>query len=175
MNDTTHVTHESRWLARGATLAIAVFWSASGYASPTYPGLIKDDIKALTGLDMPCTPPCTLCHRDLQGGRGTVSQPFGLSMMANGLTYADPPSLASALAALRAKAIDSDGDGAVDVDELSQGNDPDVPGPGQLCLELPRYGCGAHVAPARPVDRLGPAAVVGFLAALSALRRRRRR
>jgi hypothetical protein len=143
------VKQNVRWAALGA----ALLWTASGQASPMYPGALKDDIKALTGLDMPCTPPCTLCHADLQGGRGTVIKPFGVSMMNNGLTYQDTASLARALTAVKAKAVDSDGDGVADIDEISVGHDPDVNGDGQLCGAAPQYGCGARIARARPSDR----------------------
>jgi len=42
---------------------------------------------------------------------------------------------------------DSDGDGKRDIAELRDNEDPNVPGPGNLCSG-PRYGCGAQLAPA---------------------------
>jgi hypothetical protein len=40
-------------------------------------------------------------------------------------------------------ACDSDGDGALDYDELKAGNDADTPGAGAEC---PKYGCGASIS-----------------------------
>ena len=132
-------------------------------ASPTYPAAIKNDLKTLNAADMPCVPPCTICHRDTMGGRGTVIKPFGLSMIANGLAFQDTDALARALAASKANGVDSDGDGVSDVDELSAGHDPNVSGAAPLCTSTPRYGCGASIAPARP------GAAGAFLFALLAL------
>jgi len=163
-----------RWILAGASLAATLCCSATTRASPTYPGLIPGDVKALTGTDMPCTPPCTLCHRDLQGGRGTVVQPFGRSMIARGLTYQDPESLARALGELHANSVDSDGDGVPDITETSLGNDPNAVAGSSLCTQTPAYGCGAHVARQRPRD-LSAAAVLGLgvLALCLAIRRNR--
>jgi hypothetical protein len=137
-------------------------------ASPTYPAAIKDDLKTLNAADMPCTPPCTICHRDALGGRGTVIKPFGLAMIENGLVFQDTDALARALAALKASGVDSDGDGVTDIDELSAGHDPNVSGPAALCVSLPRYGCGASVAPDRPAG--AGAFLFGLLAWLVARR-----
>jgi hypothetical protein len=169
--------HGARRFFGWVTLAAGLLLPHAADASPAYPGVVRDDIKALTGLDMPCTPPCTLCHRDFQGGRGSVIKPFGTSMMKNGLTYQDPASVAAALGALKANAVDSDGDGVADIDELGVGRDPDVAGNGDLCPAAPRYGCGARVARAEP-DNRGALAMVGALIAVAAsvrlIRRRRR-
>jgi hypothetical protein len=42
--------------------------SAPAAASPTFPEAIRD------ALDLPCRPECTICHRDQDGGYGTVVQ-----------------------------------------------------------------------------------------------------
>jgi hypothetical protein len=169
--------HGARRFFGWVTLAAGLLLPQAADASPTYPGLVRDDVKTLTGIDMPCTPPCTLCHRDSQGGRGSVIKPFGTSMMKNGLTYQDPASVAAALGALKANAVDSDADGVADVDELSLGHDPDVAGAGDLCPAAPRYGCGARVARAEPDDR-GVLAMLGALFAVAVggrlIRRRHR-
>ena len=69
------------------------FRTASGpprQASPTYPGQLQKD------LGMPCAPPCTLCHRDQNGGLCTVDKPFGLSMYGAGLRGQSPDGLRAA-------------------------------------------------------------------------------
>ncbi len=139
---------------------------ASG--SPAFPGVVQST------LNMPCAPPCTLCHRDLNGGLGTVVQPFGKAMIAHDAEATNQDSVRSALAALEADAVDSDGDGVPDISELERGQNPNVKGDAGLCG--PTYGCGAHVAPARHLD--GFAAIAGAITALAlagAARRRRRR
>jgi hypothetical protein len=164
----------ARWSFGGFAIGAVLVLAAPVQASPTYPGVLKDDLKSLTGRDMPCTPPCTICHRDSNGGRGTVVKPFGLSMMNNGLAYRDEPSLARALAALKAQATDSDHDGSIDVDEISLGHDPNVPGDGQLCVAGPRYGCGASVARSGPSGGSWLVGAAALLCAMTALMVRRR-
>lgn len=136
-------SHGARLLPSGlgSILTLLAFLGApsgAAHASPTYPGALQ------TELEMACAPPCTICHRDLAGGFGTVEKPFGRAMLAAGLPAASPDRLADALADLRAEGKDSDGDGDPDVEELESGADPN--GDGVLCG--PTYGCGARVAPA---------------------------
>lgn len=119
-------------------LSAGVLFSSRAAASPTYPG----ELQAL--LDMPCVPQCTLCHRDNNGGRGTVVTPFGQAMRQAGLVYKRPDLIQPALDKLQQEGVDSDGDGVGDVDELRQGRNPNQPGEGVLCV---KYGCGASVAP----------------------------
>lgn len=122
-------------------LASALFaYSALGQAHSTFPTLIASE------LDMPCVPACTICHKDTLGGFGTVTEPFGKAMQADGLNFTEP-SLSPALKKLEEAGTDSDGDGVGDVAELRVGQDPngDVDLCGQAALAA-RYGCGAHIA-----------------------------
>jgi hypothetical protein len=110
---------------------------APAHATPEFPGTIADT------LAMPCTPACTLCHETNAGGAGTVTQPFGEAMVARGLIPSDDASLADALAAMEADAVDSDGDGVTDVDALRDGANPN-PGGADFCsVPPPQYGCVA--------------------------------
>jgi hypothetical protein len=99
----------------------------------------------------PCVPPCTLCHRDQDGSFGTVrlsegGKPFGDALMRlGGLEGSDRSGLAPALETLRQAGTDSDGDAEPDLEELTAGRDPNLPGAGSFCG--PTYGCGARVAP----------------------------
>ena len=143
--------------------------SRESHASPDYPGLIADD------LNMPCPPPCTICHRDTLGGLGTVIQPFGKAMMAAGLRFFAPDTVQPALTKLETNHTDSDGDGDDDVLELSSGRDPN--GDLDLCGGSPRFGCGARVAPRAPDRGLGllAALLIGVLLGVAAHRSSARR
>lgn len=128
---------------------------------------------------MDCAPACTLCHRDMNGGLGTVEKDFGDLMSRAGLFANDPSSIAPALAILEdptkadppftagqcppdgTSPCDSDQDGVPDVTELREGTNPNEKG-GELCLV--RYGCGARVEPRGPTR---PNAAAGLLAALA--------
>ena len=150
--------------------AFALGWisfAVPARASSDYPGIVQQH------LSMPCTPQCTICHRDLLGGRGTVVKPFGISMLEAGLTFSTPDSVDPALDDLDMRMVDSDNDGVPDITELRQGDDPNAAGQDSLCGQTgPRYGCGAHIAP-EPEPRSAAWAVA--LAAVFGLAARRRR
>jgi hypothetical protein len=116
-------------------------------AEPTFPGAIQEAAK------IPCTPTCLLCHLTVPGEPSNWTQPFGLTVRANGLVPGHPESIQTVVDNLRAKMVDTDHDGKLDVDELAAGTDPNKADPkAEVCG--PVYGCGAHVAtaplPARP-------------------------
>jgi hypothetical protein len=149
-----------RFVAVLSLLALVVAQRSAG-ASPDYPEAL--DKASL----MPCAPSCTVCHVDSAGGVNTVLQPFGLSMIGQGLSKGDASKIRPAILALFDLNVDSDGDGIGDVKELDEGQDPNVPGQPSVCG--PDYGC-ARVARVGRFDDLAP---VGLLACclLLALRR----
>ncbi len=104
----------------------------------------KNDYSPSVNLDY--TPPCRLCHIDGTTGSGSVQTPFGISMLAHGLT-SDRNSLTPALRALDTDGVDSDGDGTPDISELSSGSDPNTISDAPLSSTDPSYGCA--VAPGR--------------------------
>jgi cytochrome c551/c552 len=120
------------------TLALAALsLSTAAAASPEYPEAMQ------TELGLTKAPGCELCHRAAVEPVGAADTAFGKSMVARGLLgAADTVSLAKALDGLKEGGVDSDGDGARDLDELSWGGDPnhaDVPEGGN---EAPvTYGC----------------------------------
>lgn len=148
------------------SLALAAFL-ASGVAAASagYPAAMKTD------LGLAKAPGCDLCHQAAVDPVGPASAPFGKSMVAKGLVASDPASLSKALEAMRAAGVDSDGDGAEDLDELSWGGDPnhaDVPEGGSQ--EPVTYGCAAGRVPVSGGAAGLALAAVGLLA----LRRGRR-
>lgn len=136
-----------------------LFLVAMAHASSTYPADVQSD------LGMPCAPQCTLCHTSNVGGAGTVTQPFGVAMMDRGLTGGGRASLlTAALDAMATDAIDSDGDGVADVDELADGGNPNDDT--VFCdVVTPSYGCLNTAASAWTLT--------GAIVAAFALRRRR--
>lgn len=108
-----------RWVASAGALFAAVnSWSATGYASPAYAYVL------LSAFDFGG---CPSCHTNQAGGLGTVTKPFGISMMGLGLKANDTTSLYEALTELETSGIDSDGDTYADFDELSPDGDPNDP------------------------------------------------
>lgn len=136
-----------------------MFWILSGVAlaSGNYPGVVADELT----VDAPS---CALCH-DGATSFGTVTTPFGVSMLEAGLTASDEDTLIAALASLESEGTDSDGDGVGDIDELLDGTDPNGAGDS---VEAPSYGC---VGSTRPGNPLMGAALLALLAGV-VLRRR---
>lgn len=124
-------------------------------------------------LDIATAPPCDVCHHAPSEPVGGVDRPFGLAAVARGLVGDDDASLVTALDALRADGVDSDGDGAQDLDELGWGGDPNTADLPEAPLhEAPTYGC-AVAGDGAPPD-LGPALSLGLAWALTRAARRRR-
>jgi hypothetical protein len=100
-------------------------------ASNGYPEVVGEDL----GLAQP--PPCTVCHQDENGGEGTATKPFGVTMIRFGVSKGNVPTLRAALQQIQAEGSDSDSDGVPDVEELRSGGDPNdgYTGP------LPLTGC----------------------------------
>ncbi len=104
-----------------APVVVAGLLAAGGAsASPSYPAALTSDLGALVrrrGVTSVTTRPPRLV--------GVVDTPFGRSMVARGLLgNDDDASVATALARMRADGVDSDGDGAEDLDELWWKGDP---------------------------------------------------
>ena len=122
-----------KWIAGAALAGLVSFAAAPASATPNFPGIIASDL----GLD--AAPDCALCHVGATKV-GTVTTPFGMSMLTRGLVAYDEGSLSLALQALDGEGTDSDGDGVTDLDELQSGEDPNV-GAGGTAPLGPEYGC----------------------------------
>lgn len=140
-------------------LLVALLGSAGALATPNFPGAVKQHLSAKV------EPGCALCHTGGVGALGTVGTPFGLAMRARGLVPNDEAALTAALDKLRADAVDGDGDGTSDIDEVIAGADPNSAGSGGDAIGPPRYGCGAQSA-------VGPMSLGALLLAAWALGRK---
>jgi hypothetical protein len=130
------VRRRMRRIAPASLFAALLLAPAAAFASAGYPGALASDL----GLSK--APGCDLCHRAATAPVGPADTPFARSMIARGLVASDVHSLAGALDRMRADGVDSDGDGAEDLDELSWGGNPnhaDLPAAGRI--EAVEYGC----------------------------------
>ncbi|OJH41807.1 thrombospondin type 3 repeat-containing protein [Cystobacter ferrugineus] len=154
-------------LARASLLGVILLGATAAKATPTFPGVINSELGGATSVS------CPLCHQGMPSV-GTVTTPFGKSILARNVEPGNEASLRKALAELDTEKVDSDGDGTPDTEELKAGRNPNssdgTTGPGgedpggDNVLPDPSYGCAA--APGAPVGLL--------LGGLWLLRRRRR-
>jgi MYXO-CTERM domain-containing protein len=145
-------------------LALGSFgWSSLAQAKSEFPGEIKNKYA------LPWDVPCSVCHINGNTGSSTPITPFALSLRARGMK-GDNQSLSSALDKLKSDAVDSDGDGVTDVNELIAGTDPNSSANASIETDQdPGYGCGGSA----PKGRSAPG-MAGMLAlAWFVLRRRR--
>lgn len=183
-----------------AAIATGVLGAAKPAAAHTeFPGAIQEH----WGLS--CTPQCTLCHVSPQGGgekwgdyspgytvppRGWGAFPANLIYVNGAGSITDVKTLLPQLDAIRTKdcnnnpafgqtgpgICDSDGDGMSDYEEILNGRDPNIAGPGNGG-DCPKYGCGANIGtlPQNPVDAGHASLAVAALGVALAIGRRVRR
>lgn len=137
------LSRRTRWA--GLTALAALVTPPLALATPNFPDVVKREV----GLAE--APACTLCH-DGTPMVGTATTPFATSLRDRGLVFYDEAKLTEAIAQLRTEAVDSDGDGQGDLDELLAGGDPNegtaavVPGEYVETFEDPHYGTGCGAA-----------------------------
>jgi hypothetical protein len=153
-------------------------------ASPDFPPYLKDALDKEFPMIVHCVPLCTACHNTTQGGPGNLNS-FGVTLESSQIGLMQGNTDPAHDLALVESAIhnlvtldptsDSDHDGTSDIDELNAGDSPSIAGPagvGQFCPDI-RYGCGARIAAAPPVDRFS--LLTGGLVAFGLVMARRRR
>lgn len=155
----------------GAALALVVTTSGASFASVLFPQHL---IQTYGWVGSPGE--CTLCHTTSPGALDNAVKPFAATLKARGVRAGDLASLDAAIAALQGN--DTDGDGAPDIDELTQQGDPNDPLilPGQATAPEPvEYGCvGGTIAGRTDSSSGGAAAAAAFVAAALWCSRRQR-
>lgn len=131
----------ARWSVSLAMFTLTVAIAGSAFATGGFPSVLQND------LALSYEPPCSVCHAGGKTGSGTVTTPFGQALRDRGLQPDDDASLEAALGKMMDEAVDSDGDGTTDIDELTAQTDPNTAGDGALGANSPQYGCGAQIAP----------------------------
>lgn len=164
----------------GATLAAALLSAPEAKADPGLPAYLERTYA------LSCTPECTLCHKDNNGGannardavrrNGTVGAGFIPTLLNIGQIVAiDPNTWPAAFGRVEQARYDTDQDGIPDIDELRNETDPmDGSEGASICGKGPTYGC-VRVARGSSVD--GVAALVSgavLFAGIALLRRRKR-
>lgn len=166
-------------LVLGASLALAMgLVVAPAAATPEFPKKIRDT------LSLAYDPPCELCHEYGNAGIGSLRTPVGLTIRSYAVNGDDPQSLVTTLEQMKTDRIDSDGDGKLDVDELT-GNptatppvppsNPNARAPGDTpwpTANIPATGCATSSTAAR-TDLVAWIAA-GLVAAVLGLRGRRK-
>ncbi|MFN0063087.1 MAG: hypothetical protein ACKVPX_11300 [Myxococcaceae bacterium] len=137
-----------RFFSRGVLVSLAamVLVGVPAHATPSFPEAIR------THLGTSRAPTCALCHAGTPSFETAVT-PFADAMKDRGLEAYDAVSLRSALDQMREDRVDSDQDGAPDVDEIFSGTDPN----GGSEVEEPFFGCGGgQLIALLPLSLLGP-------------------
>src|SRR3954447_20237021 len=65
----------ARMRLRAVVLSASMLVAVTASARPEFPDILADY------LEMPCSPPCTICHKNLAGGWDSVTKPFGLKLL----------------------------------------------------------------------------------------------
>lgn len=152
-----------RTLAVLCSFATSSLIASVADAKPSFPGQIE------SYLNLSYVPPCSLCHIDGVTGGQTVVTPFGYSIVKHGLS-GGKSGMNTALDAMKASGVDSDGDGVTDIDELIRGTDPSSAANGELSGPKSSSGCAASGG-----GSTAPGALAAGVAALALLLSRRRR
>lgn len=122
-DETTSIPRSSRSFRvaalTGLVLASATSWSSPAAASIAYAYMLATTFEFGGG--------CQACHTNDAGGLGTVTKPFGKTLMKLGLKANDTDSLEASVILLSTSDEDSDGDTISDFDELSPDGDPNDP------------------------------------------------
>lgn len=136
-----------RFLGALALALATALVASTASASATFPATLR------TKLALATAPACALCHRSTDAAAGPADTLFGKALVARGLVSRDDGSLERAVDRLRAEGVDSDGDGAQDLDEVTWGRDPNTPDvPEGGVTEPPTYGCSCKDAAGRPTS-----------------------
>lgn len=145
-----------------------VLSTSSAAASPKYSDRLEER------FDMTCAPTCLLCHTDAQGGYATANTKFGISLRKAGLSCCDLSDFDDLIDEVEEAETDSDGDGIPDLEELSNGTDPNKKSKTAEVACAPETITGGCSASGRAGGASALTLVIG-LTVIAAARRKRRR
>jgi hypothetical protein len=150
-------------LVLGLAVLTTLGWASVAQAKDEFPSQIQADVPLTYEV------PCSVCHIKGNTGAATPITPFALSLRARGLT-GENNTLKAALTLADTDAVDSDGDGVSDIQELKNGTDPNSSANSSIVDDQePGYGCGGTAPKGRAAPGLGSAVAAVWLF----LRRRR--
>jgi polyisoprenoid-binding protein YceI len=146
----------------------ALVRSGSALASP------GDGESLDSALSLGQAPPCAVCHEGAQdGGVGAASTLFVRALFERGFAERDAASLQTAVSAMQR--VDTDHDGASDIDELYWGGDPNhAEAAAPDASPPPIYGCNVSRSKRGPRDEQLALAVFALCAALASIARMQR-
>jgi len=116
-------------LSAASLLAVLTVAPREAHASKDYPDVVKSFWHLKKPPKVPGTKGCMLCHKDDAGNKGTVIQPFGITVRQKfGATGANAASLRRALGLVQTQLSNSDKDPVNDYTELVvDGTNPNDP------------------------------------------------
>lgn len=101
-------------------VCLSLLVGGSALAVSSYPSVLRQESGAAR------SPRCIVCHQTNSGGSGTSTQPFSIALQDRGMTGSGTDSVRSAFAQLKQDEVDTDGDGTLDADEITQARDPNI-------------------------------------------------
>jgi len=116
------------WIWTAGLLLVLGGAPREALASKDYPAVVQGFWKLKKPLPVPGKG-CMLCHKDDAGNKGTVIQPFGITIHQRyGVTGGNPSSLRRALGLVQTQLTNSDKDPVIDYTELVvDGTNPNDP------------------------------------------------
>jgi hypothetical protein len=121
--------HVQALLSTTSMLAVFTLAPGNALASKDYPTVVQSFWHMKKRLPVPGSKGCMLCHKDEAGNKGTVVQPFGITIHQKyGVGGGNPSALRRALGLVQTQLTNSDKDPVIDYMEIVvDGTSPNDP------------------------------------------------